>query len=286
MKEALTANVFFNTIALARQNVRSLILVVEGDEDNFLMKAHVNAVDVLLIAGVGGRTNVLRAAALAEANGLGGLKFLVDADYSSFIEPDADYPGNVLLSKHHDAIIDVLVPNSRLVERAIEVHTRSVARKGVQVNTEEIRRDAYLLAASVAPLRIANDRNGYGLRLADFPFGELSTLRPSETDLADLVVKRSGFKWSRVGIESDMRAELTLLDGVKIEHLVGDHDLIRALAAVLRARGVSALSPDALWTGILLAMQCAHLAAANWYSAISDWALSNSRLAFACPCET
>lgn len=283
MRGALNANTFFNTVALARHNVRTLILVVEGEDDHFLVRRHINEADVLLIAGVGGRPRVLEAAELAERRGLRGIRFLIDADYDRFSAPTLRYPSNVIASKHHDAIVDLLVVSSALVDHVAETQSRSAIRRGVTVDFEQARVDAFSLASSVAPLRIANDRHGYGLRLAKFPFGELGTVHPSVSDLAALVVRRSGNTRNQSDIEADIAAELPHL-GTDQMVLVGDHDFFRALARVLQLQGVASVNADALWDGVLAAASCPHLAGTGWYSELADWGAANSRSTFSCPC--
>lgn len=280
---ALNSNTFFNTIALARQNVRALILVVEGDDDHFLVKTHVNDVEVLLIAGVGGRPVVLDAAEKAERQNVRGVRFMIDVDYDRFTDPTRRYPSNVVASKHHDAIVDLLIVNTGLLDRVIEAHARTAVRKGAKIDAAQVRQAAFELAGSVAPLRIANDRNGYGLNLKKFPFGELKTLMPTPAHLAELVVRRSGHTRTQADVEADILSECAHL-GLNLSLLVGDHDYFRALAKVLRLAGVVGLSDEALWSAFLSGVTCANLAFTDWYQELVDWGAANARSTFVCPC--
>lgn len=48
MRGAITPTTIFGTVAMARQGSSSLILVVEGDDDHFMIKEHINDGDVVL----------------------------------------------------------------------------------------------------------------------------------------------------------------------------------------------------------------------------------------------
>ncbi|MEV7619132.1 hypothetical protein AB0N59_03235 [Microbacterium sp. NPDC089321] len=283
MRSALNANTFYNTVALARQNVRTLILVVEGDDDHLLVKRHVNDEDVLLIAGVGGKPVVLDAARIAERRNLRGVRFMIDIDYDPFTSPTLRYPANVIESKNHDAIMDVLIIAGDLIEWVMEAYARSSLRSGAWLDTSKAREDAYVLAASVAPLRVANDRHQYGLKLSKFPFGQLPNAQPGPADLARLVVMRSGNTRTQADVEADIIAEATHL-GTDHVRLVGDHDYFRALAKVLQLAGVTGVTAENLWTGVLVAIACVHLGATDWYQRLSEWGAANSRATFTCPC--
>lgn len=282
MRSALNANTFFATVALARQNTRALILVVEGDDDYFIAKEHVNDQDILLIAGVGGKAAVLDAAEKAERRHVTGVRFIVDVDWDRFTQPTRRYPSNVVPSKHHDAVIDIVMVSAGLVDRVIDSHSRSARRRGVEFDTPTAREDAVKLAAQLAPLRIVNERNTLGLNLAGFPFGRLSTLTPTPDELAQIAVNRSQTTLTASELAATVAGEIAHV-GTDQDLLVGDHDFFRALARVLQDRGVTA-GADSLWTAFLAGLLCANLGATDWYREIVAWGQSNNRDSFACPC--
>lgn len=281
MRSALGAVTFFNTVALARQAVRSLILVVEGEDDHFMLKNHVNPADVLLIAGVGGKPTVLEAAARAQRSGMRGIRFVVDVDYDKFTSPTMSYPANVLASKHHDGVMDVLLGAPHLIRRVVESHARTEVRRGAAIDPTDIHDQALALAAAVAPLRIANERHGYGISLATFPFGNVPLSSPTSDDLADAVFKRAQGRVTKKALSAQITAEKAHL-GSDPALLAGDHDFFRALARALQARGVSARAED-LWASVLAGVLCAHLAATDWYRALVEWGDAHSRTTFGCP---
>lgn len=282
MRSVLNANTVFATVILARQASHQLIVVVEGEDDHFIIKDHINSREVMLISGSGGKQNVLDAAAIADVQGVRGVRFLIDADYDRFVHPALRYPPNAISSKHHDAVMDIVIDGTVLLDRVIDSHSRAGRRNGAAFTTKIVREQAIGLASTMASLRIVNERKGHGLRLHGFPFSNLITLPPSNADLASIAVGRSSRAVTQAALEADLSEEISQV-GVHVNFLVGDHDLFKALSRVLKDVGVIA-GADALWSSFLAGILCAHLGATDWYAELSAWAETNGRSMFACPC--
>lgn len=284
MKGALNEDTFFATVAMARNGTARLILVVEGDDDYLLIEPHANPRQLVVIQGVGGRSSVLSVAQRIEEESIDGIRVLVDADYGRFVDADRGLPGNVIASTNHDAMIDIVLLSPRLLTRIVDTHCRTARRNGATIDTKKVCSDAFQLAAALAPLRIVNERRKYELRLADFPFGRVSSTTPSSMELASLAVGRS-----RTSVTADALAAEVDEEQSKIEagdlRIVGDHDYFAALASVLAFSGAN-ISSKALWSGFLGAVTCEHVARPAWFAEIRDWGLANSRELFACPCPT
>lgn len=279
MRGAITPTTIFGTVIMARQGSQALILVVEGDDDHFMVKDHINDSEVILIGG-NGKTKVLEAAVKAERRGVRGVRFLIDADYDRFTQPTLRYPSNVISSVGHDAMIDVVLANRPVLDRVIASYGRSVGRRGGTLDAPAVRAAAINLAATVAPLRIVNERMGHNLKLKDFPFGRLASTSPTHADLSTLVVERSDTTLTDAQLETDVTAERSHT-GADIAVLVGDHDLFRALARVLSDHGVNIRS-DFLWSGFMSAVDCRELGLVAWYRELVDWGAANARTTFNC----
>lgn len=282
MKGDLNENTFFNTVAMARQGSKELILVVEGDDDHLVVDDHANRRDLTVIRGVGGRGAVLAAAERAEVAQIKGVRFLIDIDYERFSRPAFKFPANVFTSTHHDAMIDIVLVGPNVLRRVIDVQARSARRRGADFDTDQAQRDAFVLAAAIAPLRIVNDRSGYGLRLDDFPFGSVSSLSPSSEEIAALALSRSRPTVDEETLTAEIEAEKSKLDMSDVR-LVGDHDYFKALARVLALSGAT-VGAVALWAGFLGAIACDMLASTDWFEKIQSWGAENSRDVFKCPC--
>ena len=282
MKEVLNANTFFNTVAMIRQDISALLLIVEGEDDYFVLKSH-NSEDLHLLPGVGGRANLLAAAELADKRMLSGVKFLIDSDYDAFVASGRSYPSNVITSKTHDVFMDMIVVGSKVIDRVIESHSRAVGRSsGPALVATAVRNEAVILAARLAPLRIANERHGLGLNLSKFPFGSLTSLEPLDDEIAKLAIGRSNTSLSEINLVAHIKAESAhrSVDSVAV---VGDHDFFRALSRVLEEKGARSTS-DSLFSSFLAALSCDQVVATDWYVELEGWAAVNGMGAFACPC--
>lgn len=283
MRESLNSNTLFNTIAMVRQDANAVVLVVEGDDDLYVLKQH-RSDQMYVLLGVGGRSGVLAAAELADQRSLNGVRFLIDADYDRFFMTSISYPNNIVLSHHHDLFMDMIAVDFAIIDRVIDTHSRSLPRRnGSTINAAEVRDQAFSLAAKIAPARIVNERKDLGFNLKEFPFGKLP-LEPTFSDIATLIVKRTNTQLTigEVALEIEGEAEnLTVED----RYLVGDHDFFAALARILNMLGVKGTSPDHLANSFISALTCQILGEADWYATISTWSESYGCTGFACPCR-
>lgn len=280
MREHLTAQTFFNTIALARQASPSLILVVEGDDDHFILNDHINSDDVLLIAGIGGRPAILAAAQMVDDHTIGGVRFLVDAEYDAYLVEQVSYPSAVVLASNHDIAMDVVLTSVRHLDRVINAHSRSARRSGATLGTADARTSAVGLARSVGFLRVLNERRQLGLRLRDFPFGSLRSHTPSSQELVNAAASRSSSAVDTANVTAEL--EMLRLDlGTDDIRIVGDHDFFGALAFILRRHGVS-VSKEMLWASFLSSVDCTSITETDWYPHLRDWGEKNERTTFTC----
>lgn len=282
MRGALTGDTLFATVLLTRQATKELILVVEGDDDHYVFEAHINDRDVRLVMGTGGKPNVLRAAEIADAQDLKGVRFFVDADFDRAAETPVAYPANVTVSTNHDTLMDVVLGGDLLLDRVIDTHCRAARRAGNEFTTEEVRREAMELAGTMVPLRVANEDGGLGLRLRDFPLGNVTALPAQVAELAQIAIARSNTSLTIDEVVQRVGVTNAVLTNAR-EPLVGDHDFFRALSRVLRSKGVTA-GAESLLTAFLAGMLCAHLGVTDWYVELTAWGAAHNRTTFACPC--
>ncbi|WP_414171866.1 hypothetical protein [Clavibacter tessellarius] len=264
---------------MARQSSPKLMLVVEGDDDMLLLRGH-NTDELDLILGSGGKAAVIEAARLAEARSVLGIGFLVDRDYEWFTAPQVQLPSNVLTTHSHDLVMDIINSNNHLVERVIQIHSRAAARRGVPVDAPSWLAEAVSLAASIVPLRTANDRHLLALSLRDFPFGKLKETKPSLATFARLAVGRSKPSINQQDLVHLIECEIMILIEDD-ERLIGDHDFFAALARVMRSHDV-VVGSNALVDSFLSTIDCAPLMRTITHQRVSDWAMSHNRVAFNC----
>jgi hypothetical protein len=286
LREALNANTLFATIAMYIKESRSLLLVVEGPDDYDALKDH-RSTDLNLLAGTGGRSQVLRAAELASSRNLKGVRFLVDRDYDAFVEAgDGSYPENVYVSSNHDLFTDLIAATPDALHRVIYSHTRSARRRPALTTKKalpseaEIAREAQSLALQLAAVRIVNARNDLGLDFTRFAFGGLKVREFDVKPIAQIVCVRS----SAPGDTHDAVANEAI--GVRDEirdgfSAVGDHDLFQAISRVLKRYDVH-VSSGTLFSSFLVSFSCAAIAALSWFSDMQAWCAQNSRAGMTC----
>lgn len=283
MREALTADTLFNTVAMVKEDIPTPILVVEGDDDCFVLKRH-KTEECFILPGSGGRGNVLKAATLANRRGIDGVIFLVDADYDRIADPNSQFPPNVVSTIAHDFFMDLIAADARIIDRVIETAMRGRSRN---LNTStpsasQVREEALALAACLAPLRVANDSDALNLNFKGFPFAALATTSPSNQEVASLVLSRSETEISVHDLVHRMEdvAPTLPLDSVLV---VGDHDFFRALVSILRKYGVSRTSVESLFNSFIEAIRCSSLTATQFYREVVNWFRQRDFLPFACP---
>ena len=282
MKELLNDNTLFVEVVMARQGSKALVLVVEGKDEEFLLKKHLDREQVTLVAGQGGKQNILKVATRVSADPLiDGVGFLIDSDYDRVIDPAITYPNTVFTSSRHDAVIDVLATNWPLIEQVIEAHSRKKSVSGASVRLK-----ALALASELSVLRVLNDRLDLSLNLQNFPFGELPDPATSDS-IARIALARSGLvSYDTEMLTAKMKEEAERIKHIDKEHLVGDHDYFKALASVLKLEGITP-GFENLVSSFLALVSCRHVSAADWYTHIDTWAQENDTQPFLCPsCET
>ncbi|NVC25055.1 hypothetical protein E7Z53_16650 [Kocuria salina] len=288
MKEFLNENTLYNTLAMYLAEGNSLLLVVEGPDDHLMLKEHCSS-DLVLIAGIGGKGQVLRAAELCIKRDLRGVRFLVDRDYDDFTGLKRINLNNVFMSEGHDCFIDVLTSDPALLNRVIDVESSSARRRpgitSALPNPSEIQAEAVALASHLVAVRVMDARRGLGLDFKKFSFGGLKVSEFDIKVIAEKVLVRSSYGGAD-SVEIIDEVVRTHLEMRELPHLpVGDHDLFSALSRILKQFNVS-VSSNALHRGVILAVSCSALKGTIWFKQIQEWCARNDRVGFTCVSST
>lgn len=264
---------------------RSLLLVVEGPDDQDALKDHCSA-DLHLMAGTGGRAQVLRAAELADSRGLKGVRFLVDHDYDSFSgDSDMGDLANVFISEHHDLFMDLIAAEPDALQRVIYSHTRAARRRPIRPGKktipgeEIIEENARSLAAQLAAVRIVNARNNLELDFTRFSFGGLNVAEFDVESIAKIVCVRSAAACDHDFVVKEAQSAQEEIRG--LSSVVGDHDLFHAISRVLKRYDVN-VSAETLLSSFLVAFSCVAVAALSWFTDVQAWCAQNSRAGMTC----
>lgn len=264
---------------------RSLLLVVEGPDDHDALKDHCSA-DLHLMAGTGGRAQVLRTAELANSRDLKGVRFLVDHDYDRFSgNSDIGDLANVFVSEHHDLFMDLIMAEPDALQRVIYSHTRAARRRPIRPGKkpipgeETIKENAWSVAAQLAAVRIVNARNNLGLDFKRFSFGGLKVREFDVESIARIVCIRSAAACDHDFVVKEAQSAEEEIRG--LSSAVGDHDLFDAISRVLKRYDVN-VSAETLLSSFLIAFSCVAVATLSWFTDVQAWCAQNSRAGMTC----
>jgi hypothetical protein len=277
VREFLTGTTLSSTIAMLRDETSRRILVVEGHDDHYVLRTH-SAEDVIVMAGSGGRNGLLEAAAFVARGGLKDIRFIVDSDLDAALGRTAGDIPNVFVTESHDLVMDLVIADRSLLDRAISVLARSLPLSSTECL--EVRLRATEMALTVAVVRIANERHGLGLRLRSFPVNDLVASATVETAIG-AVLSRGG---PRVDYEHLLRLcheEQESVAGLEWS-VVGDHDFFRSIAALLRAQGMRSITDGEVLTGFLAAVSCSEVWATSWANRLANWRCTSGTAALKC----
>lgn len=283
MLKYLDENDFFSTIMMSR-GLGKLVLVVEGHDDRLVLEPHVSE-KLILLAGAGGKQNVLKAAKFAHDKGFSNVRFLVDRDYDDYAVDPVLSLENVIYTSTHDMFIDIATGNPSLLLRIIEVKTDSARRSngGSSVpSSNDILVSAFSLATSLAAVRIVNERRKLSLNFKDFPFGKIE---PGETNvqiIAEIVISRSNPKDRNIEDKVILSESETIRGEIDEKRaLVGDHDFFDALAGVLRSFGIKEKGKK-LQESFIIKIDCQSLVNLEWFRKLTEWGNSFGIMIFDC----
>lgn len=280
MKEALGPTALANLIRMIRSESPNPILVVEGEDDKFVVEPHLDSQVRVLPGNIGKSSIILAAKELSVER----LFFLLDRDLDDVILAEGtEFPKNVIRSNSHDLLMDLVSADSTYLERAVRALTRKANQQSEEQSSAQTLIDkSFDLAWCLVPVRIANQRRRFGIRLRDFPYGALSSVSPTWEEVA----RTAAFKRSREvslpilleAIESERTAALKLG-----RQLVGDHDFFGAVSRVLRESGADKITREHVETAFLSTVDCTLVAKAKWSAELGSLMQEQGIQAFDCP---
>jgi hypothetical protein len=285
MKSYETQHTFHNFIAmLSKYYSQSLIVVMEGHDDLFLLKEWVSS-SVIVQHGEGGKGQILRVAERFVAEGNDRVRFVVDRDYDDYVEPPVVYSDNVVVSRYHDCFTDVLSVNQRLLARVVDYHLdsyrRSVderARPASEVCVDSLVDRAFELALMMAACRIVDLQSALSLNFKAFKF------RKHANEMLDASYIMRCLLRNAVCSDLDMddlcaRAEKVVGELQVLDFpLVGDHDLFAAVNYLVSRHGRS-LSDKVIRSSLLTSISVSVLRELIWCNVLEGWA-SSYRIGF------
>lgn len=240
-------SLFSEVIMLLPHSSTTALVVLEGDNDISALAPFVGK-SVKLLPG-NGKQNVLGAARLAAADvRFNKTRFIVDRDYDFIASDELAYPPNVLVTRQHDLLMDILCVSKEPLHNALDQQLIGISRRENKRGSSSgspgadhggraaVIQAADRLAFSVAVLRIVSIR----LALA-IPFRHLNRedITPCPVQLFNMWA--SGW----VTPEADRTRALSEISRTKLEFsirqyaIISDHDLLQSCCRLLHERNIS-----------------------------------------------
>jgi hypothetical protein len=263
MKEFLNENTLFSTILMLSEP-NSLLLIVEGEYDQLLLKKHCTE-NLEILSGTGGKEQVLRAASRARKYNLKNVHFLVDRDYDDF-SPKYSYSSydyNVHCSKSHDIFMDLIINDWKNFQYLLEVEAQGC--KNLKIpNLIDIKEEAISLASCLAVVRILNVKSDLGLNFKRFSVHKFNTKVNFDITTIEKILNH----FETENIESLMTESRNIYNLVSksVEYIIGDHDLFEAIA-----RGFKSKKGKDIQKTFIFGASCLSITNTNWYSEIQSW---------------
>lgn len=281
MKSYENHNTFHNFIAmLSGYHSNLLIVVMEGDDDPFLLKDWVSS-SVIVRRGEGGKGQILRVAQRFAAEGNDRIRFVVDRDYDDYAVPSVVYPNNVVVSRYHDCFVDVLSVNQRLlgqvIDYCLDTRRRSDGKRAVPasaVSVSSLVDRAFELASMVAACRIVDLQGALNLNFKAFKFAKHSNEMLDASYIMRWLHIGSGCSDVVINERCDQAERIASKLGSLDFPLVGDHDLFAAVNYIVSKHG-SSLSDKVIRSSVITSISVLVLRELIWCNFLEDWANSH-----------
>ena len=288
MKDYVNQNSFYNELVMLLEAGRRII-VTEGDVDYEILKKHIHD-DARIVMGVGGREHVLKAADAIYDQGYIDALFLVDKDFDNVIKSPRDFNGNVIPSKCHDFVMD-LIDGSPVLIAAILDQILSRARRSPKNGIRDELTATTLIdkamdyAFIMSAVRIHSLNTARRWKLSESILTTFGCRTGSMRPVVERVLQKNKQDTSSENIEDIVGCVEKIYSSWSDDRsmLVGDHDFFDALSAVCRSEGIL-VSSDDLSDRVVGAVRCDVIFNVFWYSEIEKWCRARGWKGLACPC--
>ncbi|MFF3444012.1 hypothetical protein [Streptosporangium sp. NPDC002721] len=284
MRERLTADDLYAYVLMLKPVEKRAILIVEGDSDDAALAGHINDDEVNVIPGYG-KGIIERVMSMVNDAGMREVGAVLDRDFGDIVTGDSP-PLNTFYSDMYDLDATIFLSGS-LCERVANNFSSVDAVRSITVSLGcvSIEQAVISLALPLGVLRLISVRDGLGLRLQDFPLGEVVADDCRMVDIEQLTVKaiqRSNDQVARG--PKDLAADLMteLLDISDPKRMCSGHDLVRSLSVLLRKKSGVSMRPDTLERAFRAAFSCDLLCRTILYAEVGAWGRKMGREVWAC----
>jgi hypothetical protein len=282
VRSSLTGVDIFNTVMLQRSLDKRLVVLVESPEDSGVIDPHLNDSDVQTFPGYR-KESVLTAVQMFLSHQIREVIAVVDADLDRYNGRQQQHPPNVVMTEFYDLDADVLFHCPQALD-GIVANFSDKARRQVYLASRGISAHEAILdmAIAVGEIRYCSVVRQCRLNLRGFPLHEV--LEGYEQGAAQASVLALALARTPNAAEittSDVAIEVAVLTDKR--HVASGHDLISALAALIRKRWGGTAGQGVLASALRSAAQCQCWKKTVVYRFVQEWARQFSVTAWTCP---
>ena len=288
MKNYLNQNSFYNELVMLLEAGRKII-VAEGDIDFEILKRHIHD-DARLVMGVGGREHVLKTADAIYDQGYIDALFLVDKDFDGVIKSPRDFNANVIPSKCHDFVMDLIDGSPVLIVAILDqilARARRSPKNGIrdELTARTLIEKAVDYAFIMSAVRIHSLDHVRQWKLSESILTTFGCRTGSMRQVIKRVLQKNKQDTSSENVNTIVGFVEKIYNSLSDDRLmlVGDHDFFDALSTVCRSEGVL-VSSDDLSDRVVGAVRCDVIINVFWYSEIEKWCRVRGWKGLACPC--
>ncbi|MFJ3123178.1 hypothetical protein ACIPJO_09630 [Streptomyces sp. NPDC086993] len=272
MKNLLTGSDVFNHMAMLRSGTGKAYIFVEGGDDCGLIDSHLDRPNCDTVPS-GGKVAVAEAIGIAESQGLSGVAAVLDRDWVGILQSETS-TGRVFYTDFYD-IDSLAFSRNRNVDGFISNFARKelVSQLAASLSGMSIWDVVIRIAFPIGVLRFLSEGNSWGLHLRDFPVHEVLDGEFTGIDSDALICEALGrSKKAKVSSEElKVRLDEEILRISDRYRYCSGHDLMAALAALVRHRLGSQVSAKVAGATIRAAFSCDDARQSNLFSSLARW---------------
>lgn len=282
MKQAIDADTVFAEIVMQRAADDRPIILVEGPEDVSALDSHIREDCLMLLTA--GNSALMGAIRLSDQQGIDRVVAISDLDWSGVLYTANPSP-NVVYTDHYDLDATILACPG-VIARVTAAHCDrgKVGRLLALTQTKSLLDLAIRIASVIGALRLVSIRESLGLNLRSFPIEQVVEWPAYMVDparLAEIAIARSrDITITSSELESLLKAEMSLVSS-PLRYCSG-HDLLSALAAIMRRGGGGTDGAAVLSRVIRSAFSCPDLQSTTLHQKVSGWAETRAAQVWAC----
>ncbi|MFG2095352.1 hypothetical protein [Streptomyces sp. NPDC048612] len=272
MRELLTADDLFAHLMILRGVSNKRFILVEGDDDFGMIDPHLDE-KVCETLPTGGKSVVLRAAEIAQEQGVTGVGVVLDLDWADLLYPRFQR-SYVFYTDFYDIDATAFAPRQSVIGVITNSVKREKLRECAQDGMGSLLESIVEAAKFVGILRFLSERNRWELHLRDFPvhlvIGEGFHIDLDR--LASVVMQRS----PRAQIEIEILLSRLKEESLKVHdsyRYCSGHDLLAATAAIIRKIG-GQVSSKSVGASLRSAFSCHDVSSSKLFSDIANWGQS------------